>query len=170
MGEAQIAADRLLREGRVESPPVRLTKLIKAKGLTLEKKKLDPHVSSILLRGPKPRIVLNTRLDAEQRRFSTAHSLGHHLLHDGNAQAFVTDLTVHLCVEPPVQSDPREVEANTFAMELLMPEHLLRKDLSKGRRIDLSDSAGVGKLAARYRVTREILILRAVRLGLIWGG
>ena len=127
-GEPRLMADQLLRDARMNKPPVRLSKLLRAQGVALEKAKLDPHVSSVLLEGPSPRIVVNSRLGRDQRRLSVAHSLAHHLLHPGAASAYVTDLTVHMRIGAPPQSDPRELEANAFALDLLIPEAFLRRD------------------------------------------
>lgn len=52
-----------------------------------------------------------------------------------------------------------EIEANAFAMELLMPAHLVLRDSSG---IDLCDARAVEKLAKRYRVPT---VTMAVRIG-----
>ena len=64
------------------------------------------------------------------------------------------------------RDDDRDIdaEANAFAMELLMPEHLLRADLAKMGGIDIEDEPKVEKLARRYKVTRAVMILRLGQL------
>lgn len=52
---------------------------------------------------------------------------------------------------------PMEVEANAFAMELLMPAHLVLRD-SAG--IDMCDDKAVEKLAKRYRVPTVTMAMR----------
>ena len=64
-GEPRLMADQLLRDTRMNKPPVRLSKLLRAQGVALEKAKLDPHVSSVLLEGPCPEADLSTELHAE---------------------------------------------------------------------------------------------------------
>jgi len=60
-------------------------------------------------------------------------------------------------------NDPQmEREANLFAMELLMPESLLRADIKKMGGIDLHDSNGIRNLAKQYKVDAGVM---AARLG-----
>ena len=168
--EARLLADQLLRGQGIKEPPVKLRKLAKSKGLQVNREKLEPHVSSILFRGKEPRITLNKRHDKPRQRFALAHALGHFLLHGGSSAAvFLTDLTVHFRYGDPVKSDPRELEANAFAMDLLLPEHLLRADLRGDAGIDLSDTDRIEAFAARYGVSPAVLVLRMARLGLVWG-
>ena len=55
-------------------------------------------------------------------------------------------------------------EANAFAMELLMPENWLRRDVAKMGGIDIEDDKKVKKLAERYKVSVQAM---TVRLGQI---
>lgn len=48
-------------------------------------------------------------------------------------------------------------EANTFAMELLMPAHLVLRD-SAG--LDICDDRAVERLAKRYRVSACVMAMR----------
>ena len=59
--------------------------------------------------------------------------------------------------------DPKEIEANNFAAELLMPQELLEKELSKGR-IDLDDGESLEKLAKRFGVSVQALMIRLTAL------
>ena len=166
--DARVAAQDLLRNARVTRPPIRVGKMARSCGITVERVKLDPHVTSVLVTGVAPRIGVNRQLGRAHRRFAVAHSLGHHLLHGGSTSALVTDLGIHLGTSPPAQSDPRELEANAFAMELLLPDYLLRRDLA-GDAVDLADDGAVLRLAKRYRVAPALFALRASELGFVWG-
>ena len=66
----------------------------------------------------------------------------------------------------PCRNDIEESEANQFAMELLIPEHLLRKDMPS--RITVMDlDAVVPGLAKRYAVDRVHMTFRLIDLGLV---
>lgn len=52
-----------------------------------------------------------------------------------------------------------DAEANAFAMELLMPTHLLRADIRKFQP-DLTDDVAISKLAKRYRVPFATMAIR----------
>jgi Zn-dependent peptidase ImmA (M78 family) len=57
-----------------------------------------------------------------------------------------------------------EAEANSFAMELLMPTEFLLRDLKQMGGIDLADDVQITKLAKKYRVA---ISLMAIRIGQI---
>jgi Zn-dependent peptidase ImmA (M78 family) len=58
--------------------------------------------------------------------------------------------------------EAREIEANAFAMELLMPEQFVRDEVRKMGGIDICDDAAIAKLAKIFRVPMAAM---AVRLG-----
>jgi Zn-dependent peptidase ImmA (M78 family) len=62
--------------------------------------------------------------------------------------------------------DEKEVEANTFASELLMPEGALRKAI-RAKPFDANDDAAVRRMAARFGVSAFALTIRLTKLGLI---
>ena len=60
-----------------------------------------------------------------------------------------------------------EAEANAFAMELLIPEEWLRRDVAEmtgGRGIDFESDPVIAKLAKRYGVSEQLMTIRIVRL------
>lgn len=57
-----------------------------------------------------------------------------------------------------------EAEANAFALELLMPEHLLRADIARMGGIDLAEDGAIEKLAKRYRVPLAAMAMRLSQL------
>lgn len=52
-----------------------------------------------------------------------------------------------------------EIEANAFAMELLMPEHLMREAIGT-RGVDVEDEKRVAALAKKFRVSVPVMVLR----------
>jgi Zn-dependent peptidase ImmA (M78 family) len=57
-----------------------------------------------------------------------------------------------------------DVEANAFAMELLMPADWLRADIAELGGIDIEDDKVISDLAKRYGVSRQIMTRRIVEL------
>ena len=53
-----------------------------------------------------------------------------------------------------------EVEANAFAMELLMPSEWLRADIERMGGIDIEDDKKLMKLAKKYRVSLQVMAIR----------
>jgi Zn-dependent peptidase ImmA (M78 family) len=93
--------------------------------------------------GDHPVILVNSRLVADRKRLTLAHELGHLSLHSSIATAHMED------------------EANAFAAEFLMPEHVIRpelRNLTLGKLIDLKREWGV---------SMQAIFERAYRLGLV---
>jgi len=58
-------------------------------------------------------------------------------------------------------TDIKEIEANRFAAELLMPEEKLRADIKKKSGIDLfGDEDKLKELAERYQVSEQAMTIR----------
>lgn len=62
------------------------------------------------------------------------------------------------------ESRRMEAEANAFAMELLMPEEWLRRDIAEMGGVDVEDDAKVQRLAKRYKVSNSIMAIRIGQL------
>jgi Zn-dependent peptidase ImmA (M78 family) len=56
--------------------------------------------------------------------------------------------------------DSDEIEANLFAAELLMPGFLLNQDLEDTQPFDISDESEIRKLARKYGVSSQALMIR----------
>lgn len=65
-------------------------------------------------------IHINQNLSEAEQRFTCAHELGHAVLHPGISLPY---LRAHTLFSPAVY----ERQANTFAVELLLPDSLLRE-------------------------------------------
>ena len=60
-----------------------------------------------------------------------------------------------------------ELEANRFAMELLMPFEFLRRDIAEMDDLDLEGGEGVKRLAKRYKVSEQVMAVRLGQLGFL---
>ena len=76
----------------------------------------------------------------------------------------------------PGTVDIDEVEANLFAVSLLMPERWLRRDCRmmfditpgpRGPRFDIEHDARIEQLVDRYEVSVQLMTIRLVDLGLL---
>lgn len=85
---------------------------------------------------------------AARQRFTQAHELGHVLLnHVSRDQTCLRDTTFN------DRGDWREIDANAFAAELIMPEKYVRHQLSKTPSVSaLADYFGVSPTAIRFRL------------------
>lgn len=92
-------------------------------------------------------IHINNAIDEQLQTFVCAHELGHAILHPKASTSFMKRNTF-------LSADRLEVEANRFAVELLMPDEMLREHKT--------EITTVRELAAIYGVPEEIVNLKKV--------
>jgi len=146
--------------------PVPLEQIAKREGIKIELAPLDDDLSGMsFIKNGVAVIVLNLNHHPNRRRFTLAHEIGHHLMH-------VSYLTNNVHVDKivlnrdPVSSqavDRREMEANAFAAELLMPEAELRKY----QNVDFNDDTFLYSLARKLKVSVTALTYRLINLGMV---
>lgn len=136
--------------------------------LTLEK---DDIVGQILFEGSQPIIKINPFQNSynPRRRFTLAHEIGHYCLHSSVTKTGFTDSRKSMS-RTDSYWDRFESEANTFAAELLMPEHLILT-LSD---IVLSDNEGsmsashfIDAMACKFDVSPKAMEYRLVNIGIL---
>ncbi len=114
----------------------------------------EPDLSGeLLFRGDKKGIIINTLIKNRGRHnFTFAHELGHYFL-DHKPSYELDDNTGFWCSTGDIGETqrPREVEANRFAVELLMPEDLFRLDMA-GAPIDFDL---INSLSKKYQVSKH---------------
>ncbi|NDV63361.1 ImmA/IrrE family metallo-endopeptidase [Puniceicoccales bacterium CK1056] len=106
-------------------------------------------------------ILVNVDEPPYRKRFTIAHELGHYFLHLDEQNEFV-DTSINLFRDSsngeggPVRA--KEIEANKFAAELLMPE-------SKVSAL-YKDVKSISDLARIFNVSEDAMSIRIARLGL----
>jgi Zn-dependent peptidase ImmA (M78 family) len=152
----------LLERCRIKEPPVPVEEIARKLGLQIEYRKLDEaEFSGILIReGDKAVIGVNASHTETRRRFSIAHEIGHYLLHEGT-QVFV-DRAYSVSLrnaESSLGTNLEEIEANTFASLLLVPDAFLLRDPDAAD-IDMENEDGVKRLARKHRVSPQAMTYR----------
>lgn len=119
--------------------------------------------SGILVReGDKAILGVNRSHHLNRQRFTIAHEIGHYLLHEGD-RIFV-DRTYNVSMRSSTSSlgtDTEEIEANTFASHLLVPDEFLAKD-PDAVDIDMEDEDSIRRLARKYRVSPQAMTFRLI--------
>jgi Zn-dependent peptidase ImmA (M78 family) len=160
-------AAELLALGKVTSAPVDVVQLAtQVLGATVKRAPFDGKLSGLVHRGRDGRAVIgvNDSHAPVRQRFTIAHELGHLLLHA--QEDLHVDEGIWLRNERSSSAeDEREIEANQFAAELLMPAELIR-DAVAGRELDLAndDDPMLKALAEMFQVSRQALSIRLSRL------
>ena len=103
-----------------------------------------------------PAIECNPNDSALRQRFALAHGMGHFLLGHG------TSPKDFACAFGAAVNDPKERDANRFAMEFLMPAATARHVIMRGYAGDIEELSrlfGVGSLAMGYRLEQIGMLL-----------
>jgi Zn-dependent peptidase ImmA (M78 family) len=163
-------AERVLDAAGVAQPPVPVEQLARQCGAVVRYQPFADQLSGMLVRRGKDWIIGVNSLDAEARqRFTIAHELGHLLIH-GKTDAVFVDRSFPVRFRDSraaTGTDPREVEANRFAAELLMPAGFLLDDLAEEEETDGLDADElITRLARRYDVSEQAMTIRLTNLGL----
>lgn len=162
-------AERLLSEHGVRTGPVEVAKLARAIGVQVQEQPAEDELSGFLYRDRKKQsaiIGVNSTHHVNRRRFTTAHELGHYLLHDFDDVHVDRQFKMWLRSEASSQgTDLEEKEANLFAAEILMPPEFIERDIRKIGVFDLMDEEVIAKLAAKYGVSTQAMNFRLTYLG-----
>jgi Zn-dependent peptidase ImmA (M78 family) len=163
--------DLLLKHG-VDEPPVRVDKLARAEGLQIVEMAISGDISGALIRSTEVAgIAVNAKQHPNRKRFTIAHELAHYLFAHSNEDHIDWQFAILRRDEKSSDaSDEREIEANAFAANLLMPTNFLKADLKRytNFRGELElDEAARQALARKYKVSEMAMTYRLVNLGLI---
>ncbi len=167
----------LLAKQSLAKAPIPVERLAQNLGVELRYEPFageQDQVSGMLFRdGGRTVIGINANEGQLRQRFTIAHEIGHLLLHkapmylDTPAEVFMRNQRSSQSV------DPKEIQANTFAAELLMPEKLVRAEAADAqaelsKRSPLVDTEElVERLAQKFQVSIQAMTFRLANLGVI---
>lgn len=161
---AREKARRILTEAGVRTAPVPIERIIRGRGIALQHAPLADDLSGMAyIRDGVGMIGVNALHHPNRQRFTLAHEFAHHELHADILQAEVhLDRGFRVLRRDQLASegvDWREIEANAFAAEVLMPQFLLDALIDSGG-LDLDDDDKVEALARRFRVSTSAIRYR----------
>lgn len=159
-------AEELLRQSKVDKPPVPVERIARRLKAEVRYEPFDGELSGMLFReGERTIIGVNASHPKTRQRFTIAHELGHMMMHDERHP-------IHVDRRFPVRRrdvrssqavDLEEMEANSFAAELLMPTAMLERDL-EGKVPDYEDDELTRWFANRYKVSLQAMAIRLATL------
>lgn len=151
-------ARKLVSSCGIANPPVNLQVISEKIGLAYEEVDYFPDdVDALIIRLPDRTVAaVNKNFSETRRRFSLAHELCHHYLHQDRT---ILDERVTIDSEDLVGSeqfgqDPLEAEAEIFAGELLIPLPILKKYFRPGY-----TAADIGRIFAVSESVASIAIV-----------
>lgn len=169
--EEKVAA--LLEKHQISEAPVPIDLIARQEGLRIVASAFNGDVSGALVRTTGAAgIAVNANQSSTRKRFTIAHELAHYLLdHRPDEDHLDWEFTVLRRDQKSAEgTDTREIEANTFAANLLMPREFLVRDLrrflNRNGVLELGESDRM-TLARRYRVSDMAMSFRLAGLGLI---
>jgi Zn-dependent peptidase ImmA (M78 family) len=164
-------ASLLVSEINGNKPRVDVEKIATTLGLEMKEHDLGSNVSGVLFIDKGRGIIgYNPNESNVRRRFTIAHELGHYILHRFDKELFVDHKqfkAVFRDHESSTGEKRQEREANAFAAALLMPKHLLMKEIEKVP-LDLADddNDGILELAKKFEVSTQAMAFRIANLNL----
>ncbi|WP_082731251.1 MULTISPECIES: ImmA/IrrE family metallo-endopeptidase [unclassified Sphingomonas] len=161
--EAVRQAKSVLTKFKVESAPIPIEQIARARGIAVQHLPLDDELSGMsFIKNGISVIVVNAAHHPNRQRFTIAHELGHHIMHADYLldNVHVDKAVLHRNSRSSDGVDTKEIEANAFAAEVLMPTSLMRsyKDL------DINDERKLASVAKHFRVSVSAMIIRILNL------
>jgi len=158
-------ADRILTKAKVSAPPVPVLAIAKSFGILVRFGPLPDDLSGFLVHEEGRTIIgVNSRQVKPRQAFTLAHELGHFVLHP--SVNFVDHKLIYFRDSRSRDAiDIREMQANEFAADLLMPERFISPYLAD-RTVDLEDDEFLANLAKKFGVSSQALTFRLLNLNL----
>lgn len=156
------AADYFLDRFSIVKPPVSPFEIAEKLGIPVFQWDFPDELSGIFVFDKqKACIGVNQNHPYVRQRFTVAHELGHYIFHD-TKDMFVDFLDMDMVVTTMDEEDRRrEMKANWFAADLLMPRHWMYNDFEQFGEKNMS------LVAQRYEVSEQALWVRWTSLKLV---
>lgn len=160
----RLRAQEVLKEFEISQAPVPVDEIAESRGLTVRYVPLDDELSGmIFVKDDVPIVVVNSLHHPNRQRFTLAHECGHFELHMSDIGADVHVDKKYFVMARDGNSakgfDRKEIDANRFAAELLVPRSLLLSEL-RGRIVDVEDDALIAELARTFEVSTQMMSIR----------
>ena len=159
------AAREALERAGATRLPIDVKQVAQAHEIEVREETNGGDISGFLMRkGNQSVIGVNASHHPNRQRFTIAHELGHYFLHQ--FEGVHLDKTFHRSGLSSLGISTEEIEANAFAAELLMPDHLVRRAVASFEG-DLVSDSGIDKLAESFEVSAQAMSIRLANLGFI---
>jgi Zn-dependent peptidase ImmA (M78 family) len=140
----RLGPEALLRLFEVQAPPVPVERMIERLGVPLHRTRNKGWHGALVSSETRAEIWYDDSVVLGRQRFTMAHELGHLMLHPLGLD--------YRAIHSAGSKDRKEVEADQFAAELLMPGWMLRAYMQA--------TTDVGKLAEHFQVSEQAMAIR----------
>ena len=163
----QRMVEQMLDQYKITAPPINVGKIAESQGIRVIEGDLG-DISGILFRdGSDITIGINQSHTNNRKRFTTAHELGHLMLHSNEPLHVDRVFAIKLRDKTSSEAvDLDEIEANAFAAELLMPTTMIQKKMQGIVEVlDYEKADPIAKLAREFDVSTQAMTIRLINLG-----
>jgi Zn-dependent peptidase ImmA (M78 family) len=165
-------ARQLIIEYQITQAPTAVEAIAESLGFQIARHRFDGPESGFALHDGNHSIIgVNIQTSRRRQRFTIAHELGHLLMHEGRPLT-IDQAVLRIDLRNDVSSmatDLQEIEANTFAATLLMPDEvvmdyatILLQSNGEVSRDDL-----IAQLARTFDVSIEAMGYRLISVGIL---
>jgi Zn-dependent peptidase ImmA (M78 family) len=169
VAKAEQEARKVLESCGVPSPPIPVEEIARRLGARVSFEHFASDVSGILYRETSNAFIgVNATHAKTRQRFTIAHEIGHLRLHKG--RPMFVDHAVRVDrrdVNASRGIDPEEIEANSFAAALLMPQDMVFAAMSQSTLRGRTGEDVIRHLAKRFEVSPQAMEYRLANLGLV---
>jgi Zn-dependent peptidase ImmA (M78 family) len=156
-------AREILVELNIARCPVDVDEIARKKGITVRFVPLEEDLSGMIFMKDAAIIVVNSLHHPNRQRFTLAHEFGHFELHmtDIGSEVHVDKKFLKFARDAKSSTgwDRKEIDANRFASELLVPKDMLAHEL-RGRIVDAEDEQLITEMAGCFEVSRQMMTFR----------
>lgn len=160
---AALKAEELIENQGIKQAPVDLIKIANNFEILIHEIPLEDDLSGMALKEEDQfLIVINKKHHEKRKRFTLAHELGHIILHADQLEKGVHVDKANQVLRRDISSsagiDKMEIEANSFAASLLMPESLLPlNEIGSYSLEEILGASLIDKLAKEFKVSNSAM-------------
>jgi Zn-dependent peptidase ImmA (M78 family)/transcriptional regulator with XRE-family HTH domain len=147
----KLTVDEILRDFELKDAPVPIEEIAGFLGIEVLYASAKQELAGCLYQEDELSVIaVNSALSRTRQRFTIAHLLAWRL--QNPKDGFHLDLGFS-------GSNEREAEANRVALDFLLPDFLIQRDL-KGKVLDFEDDGEIRGLAEKYKVSTQVMNFR----------
>ena len=164
-------ASQVLRTSKQLHAPIDVQAVAIAQNAVVRISDAEDQFAGYLFRdapGGSAIIGVNRKHSPTRQRFTIAHEIGHLLLHapSPGEPIHFDRIFMRRDVRSSQGTDPKEIEANIFAAELLMPGHLIAHFLESEANFN-SEEELIDRMAVHFGVSSQAMGIRLSALGYV---
>lgn len=155
----------LRNEYDLKSLPVDLEKITQKLEIRVMEQQFEEGLSGFAYQKSGNKFIgVNSSELSRRKRFTIAHELGHLFLHKQDAVNYDPAIMYFRDSHSSDGTDIKEIEANAFAAELLMPEDEVRKLIVKRGGLNMEDTSAIQEMADSFEVSLLAMTIRLTNL------